>query len=183
MYKLSARGAQRVSSKTLNTVRHRAVLMSQSFNHDAKNLLKTMGQNAGFDCKDEYRLRIEGLERPIAYIDHVWLIKVPHPSGLSQRRFPVVAFEITKDVSTLWNMKKMKGDIENLRLSNAVLGVLVIPTVGDLKSQAEKVGSGAETWVNNLEGYLKALKSIIFPLRLEVWCFDQQNKKFLPFPL
>jgi len=157
--------------------------MSQSFNNDAKILLRAMGENSGFECKDEYRLRIEGIERPIAYIDHVWLMKVPHPSGLSQRPFPVVAFEITKDLSTLWNMKKMKGDIENLRLSNAVLGVLVIPTVGHLKSQAEKFGSGAETWVNNLEGYLQALKSIIFPLRLEVWCLDQQNKKFFSFPL
>jgi hypothetical protein len=119
--------------------------MSQSFNNDAKILLKALRQNAGFDCKDEYRLRIEGLERPIAYINHVWLTKVPHPSGLSQRHFPVVAFEITKDVSTLWNMKKIKGDIENLRLSNAVLGVLFIPAVGDLKSQAEKIGFGAET--------------------------------------
>lgn len=152
--------------------------MSQSFNNDARNSLKIMGQNAGFDCKNEYRLRIEGLERPIAYIDHVWLTRVPHPSGLSERHVPVVAFEITKDVSTLWNMKKMKGDIENLRLSNATIGVLVIPTVGDLEGQAKRFGSGAETWVKNLTSYLKALKSIVFPLRLEVWCFDQQNKKF-----
>ncbi|MEM3697526.1 MAG: hypothetical protein QXQ94_08535 [Candidatus Bathyarchaeia archaeon] len=156
--------------------------MSQSFENAVKNLLTQMGKNAGFSCKNEYRLRINGLSRYIAYIDHVWLEKVPHPLGHS-REIPVVAFEITKDISTLWNMKKMKGDIENLRLSNAALGVLVIPTLDDLKSQAKNYGTGSETWLENLESYLRALKMIGFPLRLEIWCFDIQRNIFSSFPI
>jgi hypothetical protein len=100
------------------------------------------------------------------------------------RDLPIVSFEISKDVSTVWNMKKMKGDIENLRLSSSVLGALVIPVLGELQIQAEKIGYGAETWVKNtLADYLKVLKLIAFPLRLEVWCFDEQNNKFELFNL
>jgi hypothetical protein len=155
----------------------------QSFEGAAKKLLKQIGQNAGFSCENEHRLKMEGLGRYVAYIDHVWLEKVPHPSGLSIRTFPVVAFEITTNLGRLWNMKEMKGDVENLRLSSAALGVLIIPTLDALKKEGEeKKWLGAETWLRNLDNYLKALKMMAFPLRLEVWCFDQKNNKFSTFP-
>jgi len=154
--------------------------MSQSFEWAAKQLLTQMGKSAGFNCKNEYRLKIEGYNRYVAYVDHVWLAKVPHPFGYS-RDFAIVAFEITNDLTALWNMKKMKGDVENLRLSGASLGVLVIPTVDALKGQAEKLGYGSTTWLANLKSYLEVLKKIAFPLRLEVWCFDHKNNKLSIF--
>jgi hypothetical protein len=43
--------------------------MSQSFEKAVKNLLTKMRKNAGFSCRNEYRLRINGLSRYIAYID------------------------------------------------------------------------------------------------------------------
>ena len=39
--------------------------MSQLFNRKAKNLLEIMGKSAGFVTKNEYRLRIDGLGRPL----------------------------------------------------------------------------------------------------------------------
>jgi hypothetical protein len=129
-----------------------------------------MAGQHGFKHKNEYRLRISVLDKPIAYIDHVWLKEVPYPRGAS-KDVPVVAFEITKDLSTLWTTKKMKGDIENLRLCSAALGVLIIPTIDTLKTQAEKLGSGASTWLKNLTRYIESLKKIASPLTLEIWYF------------
>lgn len=103
-----------------------------------------------------------------------------HPLSRRKKQVVIVAFEITKDITTLWNAKKMKGDITNLRLSNASLGVLIIPTMEKLREQAEKV-KGGEKWIKGIREYLDSLKEIAKPMKIEVWSYDESSDVFSVF--
>jgi len=143
-----------------------------NFTNEAKKKLEEMGKE--FECQNEYRVQIG---KRFSCIDYVWLKKIPHPNG--EKKVVVVAFEITKDLSKVWDMKKMKGDIVNLQLSNAPLGVLVIPCREELNKQAEALD--ANTWLAKIDDYLEALKDIGKPTKVEVWCFDQTKGELFLF--
>ena len=111
-------------------------------------------------------------------IDFVWLKKIPYPSK-EEKKVVVAAFEITKDLTSVWNMKKMKGDIVNLQLCNAALGVLIIPCENSLKEQANAVSGN--TWLAGINDYIQALIDIAKPMKIEVWTFDRKKNTFDKF--
>ena len=154
--------------------------MVSDFTKEVKQKLADMGKDE-FICKNEYRVFIgeKRVKHGWSAIDHVWLKNIPHP-GEKPSQVVVVAFEITKDIATLWNTKKMKGDITNLRLSNASLGVLIIPTIDKLKEQARKI-KGGEKWIEGIHEYLNALKKIAEPMKIEFWSYDEQGGVFNVF--
>jgi len=143
------------------------------FTKEIKQKLRAMGENE-FTCKDEHRIYMTKSKRTgFSAIDHVWLKSVPCPEG-KKREVVVVAFEITKDLDNLWYTKKMKGDITNLRLTNASLGVLVIPCIEKLKEQATK-RKGGKKWLEGINDYIKALLRIAEPMKVDVWCYDHEK--------
>jgi len=149
-----------------------------NFTTEVKQKLRDVGQR-DLECKNEYRVPIG---KRYSSVDYVWLKKVPCPKSektpSGEKKVVAVAFEITKDISTLWNTKKMKGDIVNLQLTNASLGVLVIPCREKLKEQANALGGGAERWLEGINDYIEALLSIARPMKVEVWCYDQEKEEF-----
>ncbi|MGQ9642175.1 MAG: hypothetical protein ACUVUF_08710 [Candidatus Bathycorpusculaceae bacterium] len=144
------------------------------FNEEVKQKLKTLGESKGFECKDEFRVWIGNR---YSSIDHVWLKEIPYPKPppKDRKKIVIVAFEITKDLNNLWNSKKMKGDLINLRLSNASLGVLIIPSMETLRKQAEK--RKGEKWLEGLQQYLESLIAIAKPMEVEVWFYDDVRKE------
>ena len=77
----------------------------------------------------------------------------------------------------------MKGAVGNLRLSSAALGVLVIPTLNVLEEQAKEHGTPAEKWLAKLPSYLTALRMIAFPMKLEVWSYDERSDQLSIFSI
>lgn len=144
------------------------------FTDEAKRKLQAMGEKE-FECKNEYRVPIG---KRFSYIDYVWLKQIPHPD-IEDKKVVVAAFEITKNLTSVWDMKKMKGDIVNLQLSNASLGVLIIPCLEDLRKQAQSVGG--ESWLIGIKDYFQALVDIARPMKIEVWVFYNDKGKFEKF--
>ena len=144
-----------------------------NFTDKAKRKLKDMGKE--FECKNEYRVPIG---KRFSAIDFVWLKKIPYPSK-EEKKVVVAAFEITKDLTSVWNMKKMKGDIVNLQLCNAALGVLIIPCENSLKEQANAISGN--TLLAGINDYIQALIDIAKPMKIEVWTFDRKKNTFDKF--
>jgi len=139
--------------------------MSAPTDREVKKGLKKIGETLGFSCKNEYELIVQEPWGILARIDHVWFKKIP----ILEQNIPIVAFEITTTISKLWSKKLMKGDITNLRLSQAALGVLIIPK----EKWKQNPPPGWENWVWRIDGLLENLKKIASPMRVEIWDLDQ----------
>ena len=141
---------------------------------DIKRKLGKLGSQLGFKCKNEYRLKMPGVDRYIGYVDHVWFLTLSlqalqEVDAQIEIQLPAVGFEITTKLDKLWNPKEMKGDITNLRILAPALGVLVIPSRDMLEKEAKARGS---TWHEKLDDYLEALKRMAAPIRIKILYVD-----------
>lgn len=120
---------------------------------EVKNALRKIGEDEGFECIDEYSVS-NGIE--IARIDHVWMMKEPIKLG----KIPFIAFEINVNPSSV-DMKKIKADIMNLRLSKAAKGFLILP-FKRAENEPEK-----PPWAKDRKAFEKAIREMANPDRIE----------------
>jgi len=81
----------------------------------------------------------------------------------------MVAFEITTAINKLADLKKMKGDLTNLRLSQASLGIVIVPK----EMFKRNPPYGWKNFVSRMDDYLENLKKIASPMNVEIWDVDQ----------
>jgi len=139
--------------------------MSIPTEKEVKKWLSIIGKANGFQCKNEYEILMQEPWGILAKIDHVWLKRIP----ILDQDIPVVAFEITRSIGKLWNKKMMKGDLTNLRLSQASIGVLVVP----VERWKQEPPHGYDLFVNRMDDYLVTLTKVAAPMRLELWDLDK----------
>ena len=77
---------------------------------DIKRKLGKLGSQLGFKCKNEYRLKMPGVDRYIGYVDHVWFLTLSlqalqEVDAQIEIQLPAVSFEITTRLDKLWNPK------------------------------------------------------------------------------
>ena len=95
---------------------------TEKLTENIKDALRKIGEKAGFICKNEYSIKLKSNSKEIARIDHVWMIEEP----IRKEKIPFITFEININPNSI-NMKKIKGDIMNLRLAGAAKGFLILP--------------------------------------------------------
>ena len=107
-----------------------------------KMKLAELAEQQGLEPRNEWPIRVwirkieEGAEKwrksEIARVDHVWLYELKVKIGDREEtwQLPVVAFEIIP-VRRLMNLSQIKKDLENLRLSGAALGVIVVQALSE----------------------------------------------------
>lgn len=94
----------------------------------------------------------------VARIDHAWYINIE----LHNKTWPlpIIVFEIAA-VRKIWSLPEMKKDLENIRLSGAALGVIVLQTSSEEELQQE---IPKELFINRLN----IMRVIAHPIRIGI---------------
>ena len=99
----------------------------------------------------------------VAKIDHAWYVEVNVDEG--SWALPVVAFEIVS-VIKLMNLSLLKKDLENIRISGAALGVLVIQAASEEKLQQELREQGCTD--DRIRQLRDIISYIVHPIRVGI---------------
>jgi len=106
-----------------------AEIMEEINDKAIKMKLAELAEQQGLEPRNEWPIWKKecNTHSEIARVDHVWLygLKVKVGDHEETWRLPVVAFEIIR-VRDLRDLSQIKKDLENLRLSGAALGVIVV---------------------------------------------------------
>jgi len=130
---------------------------------EIKAKLAELAKQQGLKFRDEWPIYIrkQGGETwddvEIARIDHAWYVEIEFNG--ENLPLPVVAFEIV-DMRKLSRLPELKKDLENIRLSGAALGILII--------QAESEDALSSYIRERLERLYNIMRSLTHPVRVGV---------------
>jgi hypothetical protein len=141
-----------------------------------KAALKTIGKHYGYRCNSEFKLEDGGK------VDYVWSINAPRRKDredtsaiFRETALPIVGFEINTRFAEVSNRKRLLGDVKNLELLSPSLGVLVVPALSELTSQAQNHRDW-QVWLKNqgsLERYYHRFEREYSAQRIEVVDWDK----------
>ena len=102
--------------------------MKEPSEREIKERLAELAKQQGLKSRDKWPVYMWAWKEEkwgdvVAWIDHVWYVEIKFNGETWP--LPVVAFEIV-NVGKLLNLSRLKTDLENIRLSGAALGVMVI---------------------------------------------------------